>query len=129
MVTLYAIPLNSAVRLPYFDRVRLSLLLPTRLGVGACRAALAAAAWRPAEVGVVGGHGHDGHVAHHPRPTGDLHQGCQMAKFHPFLGLHQGGGRGGAIQGKEGIKFAVYHSGAIVQKPRGPKTYDIKIWL
>ena len=23
----------------------------------------------------------------------------------PFLGLHQGGGRGGAIQGKEGIKF------------------------
>ena len=34
-------------------------------------------------------------------------QGCQMAKFHPFLslGLRQGGGRGGAIQGKEGIKF------------------------
>ena len=23
----------------------------------------------------------------------------------PFLGLRQGGGRGGAIQGKEGIKF------------------------
>ena len=31
-----------------------------------------------------------------------------IAKFHPFLsflGLRQGGGRGGAIQGKEGIKF------------------------
>ena len=30
-----------------------------------------------------------------------------MAKFdfHPLLGLRQGGGRGGAIQGKEGIKF------------------------
>ena len=23
----------------------------------------------------------------------------------PFLGLRQGGGRGGAIQGKEGVKF------------------------
>ena len=26
-----------------------------------------------------------------------LSQGCQMAKFDPFLGLRQGGGRGGAI--------------------------------
>ena len=34
-------------------------------------------------------------------------RGCQMAKFdfHPLLGLRQGGGRGGAIQGEEGIKF------------------------
>ena len=40
----------------------------------------------------------------HP-PISDEVQGCQMAKFDPFLGLRQGGGRGGAIQGKEGIKF------------------------
>ena len=33
-------------------------------------------------------------------------QGCQMAKFDPFLGLHQGGERWGAIQGKERINFA-----------------------
>ena len=37
----------------------------------------------------------------------------------PFLGLRQGGGRGGAIQGKEGIKFC---SVAIVQKPVRPNT-------
>ena len=44
----------------------------------------------------------------------DLYQGCQMAKFYPFLSLDcagveglgaPGGGRGGTIQGKEGIKF------------------------
>ena len=35
-------------------------------------------------------------------------QGCQMAKFDPFLSLdcaRVDRGRGGAIQGKEGIKF------------------------
>ena len=34
-------------------------------------------------------------------------QGCQMAKCDPFLSLDcaRGGGCGGAIQGKEGIKF------------------------
>ena len=36
--------------------------------------------------------------------TNDNH-GCQIAKFDPFLSLDQGGGRGGGIQGKEGIKF------------------------
>ena len=45
--------------------------------------------------------------------AGDFTQGCQMAKFDPFLSLDcarveglgaQGGGREGAIQGKEGIK-------------------------
>ena len=42
----------------------------------------------------------------------------------PFLGLRQGGGREGTIQGKErkGSNFAVYHSRAIVQKPEGPNT-------
>ena len=25
--------------------------------------------------------------------------------------------------------FAAQHSGAIVQKPEGPNTYDLKIWL
>ena len=35
-------------------------------------------------------------------------QGCQMTKFDSFLsldGARPGGERGGAIQGKEGIKF------------------------
>ena len=36
-------------------------------------------------------------------------QCCQMAKFDPFLSLDcarvEGVGRGGAVQGKEGIKF------------------------
>ena len=44
----------------------------------------------------------------------------------PFLGLRQGGGGGGAIQGKEGIKFCNVASGAIVQMPEGPNTYDSK---
>ena len=41
--------------------------------------------------------------------TGGHNQGCQMAKFDPFLSLDcarvEGVGLGGATQGKEGIKF------------------------
>ena len=57
----------------------------------------------------VPGHGH-GQVD----PLALHLHGCQIAKFDPFLSLDcarvegmgaQGGGRGGAIQGKEGIKF------------------------
>ena len=52
---------------------------------------------------------HDDSSAAAPSGKGrDWEQGCQSAKFDPFasfLGLCQGGGCGGAIQGKEGIKF------------------------
>ena len=45
----------------------------------------------------------------------------------PFLGLRQGGGRGGAqSKGRKGSNFAAQPSGAIVQKPVGPNTYDSK---
>ena len=44
-----------------------------------------------------------------PETMGEGDHGCQIAKFDSFLffGFRQGGGRGrgGAIQGKEGIKF------------------------
>ena len=44
----------------------------------------------------------------------------------PFLGLRKGGGRGGAIQGKEGIKFS---SEAYQSHSHGPNTYNLKIRL
>ena len=39
--------------------------------------------------------------------------------------------QGWRAQSKEskGSNFAAQHSGAIVQKPKGPNTYDLKIWL
>ena len=49
----------------------------------------------------------------------------------PFLGLRQGRRMGGAIKGNEEIEFCsvAYPSGAIVQKPEGPNTYNLTIWL
>ena len=50
-----------------------------------------------------------------------------MAKFDPFLSLDCAGMQGmGAIQVMDRIKFC---NVAIVQKPEGPNTYDLKIWL
>ena len=49
---------------------------------------------------------------------GEGGQGCQMAKFDPFLGLCQGGGRGAQSKERKG-SF----------KPKGPKSYNLKIWL
>ena len=54
-----------------------------------------------------------------------------MAKFDPFLFLDCAPTPPTLAQSKEtkGSNFAVYRSGAIVQKPEGPNTYDLKIWL
>ena len=56
---------------------------------------------------------------------------CQMAKFDPFLSLDCARVVGVGAQSKErkGSNFAAQRSGAIVQKPEGPNTYDLKIWL
>ena len=58
-------------------------------------------------------------------------QGCQMAKFDPFLSLDcaRVEGVGAQSKGRKGSNFAAQRSGAIVQKPEGPNTYDLKIWL
>ena len=42
----------------------------------------------------------------------------------PFLGLRQGGGRGAQSKERKGSNFAGQRSGAIVQKPEGPYTYE-----
>ena len=54
-----------------------------------------------------------------------------MAKFDPFLSLGCARVEGVGAQSKErkGSNFAALHSGAIVQKPEWPNTYDLKIWL
>ena len=56
-----------------------------------------------------------------------------MAKFDPFLSLDCAGVEGVGAQSKErkGSNFAAQRSGAIaiVQKPEGPNTYDLKVWL
>ena len=61
--------------------------------------------------------------------VGSDEQGCQMAKFDPFLSLDCAGVEGEGAQSKErkGSNFAAQRSGAIVQKPEGPNTYDLKI--
>ena len=53
------------------------------------------------------------------------------AKFDPFLSLDCARVEGVGAQSKErkGSNFAAQRSGAIVQKPKGPNTYDLKIWL
>ena len=53
-----------------------------------------------------------------------LAQGCQMAKFDPFLSLDCARLEGVGAQSKErkGSNFAAQRSGAIVQKPEGPNT-------
>ena len=57
-------------------------------------------------------------------------QGCQMAKFDPFLSLDCARVEGVGAQSKErkGSNFAAQRSRAIVQKPKGTNTYDLKIW-
>ena len=52
-----------------------------------------------------------------------------MAKLDPFLSLDSARVEGVAAQAKErkGSNFAAKRSGAIVQKPKGPNTYDLKI--
>ena len=54
--------------------------------------------------------------------------GCQMAKFDPVLSLDCARVEGVGAQSKErtGSNFAAQRSGAIVQKPEGPNTYDLK---
>ena len=58
-------------------------------------------------------------------------QGYQMAKLDPFVSLDCARVEGVGEQSKERkeSKFAAQHSGAIVQKPEGPNTYDLKIGL
>ena len=53
------------------------------------------------------------------------------AKFDPFLSLDCARMEGMAAQSKErkGSNFATQLCGAIVQKPEGPNTYNLKIWL
>ena len=55
-------------------------------------------------------------------------QGCQMAKFDPFLSLECARVEGVGAQSKErkGSNFAAQRSGAIVQRPEGLNTYDSK---
>ena len=56
---------------------------------------------------------------------GDGHsQGCQMAKFDPFLSLDCARVEGVGAQSKErkGSNFSAWRSRAIVQKPKGPNT-------
>ena len=51
-----------------------------------------------------------------------------MAKFDPFLSLDCARVEGVGAQSKErkGSNYAAQRSGAIVQKPEGPNTYDSK---
>ena len=53
------------------------------------------------------------------------------AKFDPFLSLDCARVEAVRAQSKErmGSNYAAQRSGAIVQKPEGPNTYDLKIWL
>ena len=53
------------------------------------------------------------------------------AKFDPFLSLDCARVDSMGAQSKErkGSNFAVQPSGAIVQKPKGPNTYNLKIRL
>ena len=54
-----------------------------------------------------------------------------MAKFDSFLSLDRARVEGVGAQSKErkGSKLAAQHSGVIVQKPKVPNTYELKIWL
>ena len=54
-----------------------------------------------------------------------------MAKFDPLLSLECARVEGMEAHSKEGkgSNFAAQRSGAIVQKPEGPNTYDLKIRL
>ena len=54
-----------------------------------------------------------------------------MAKFDPFFSLDWARAEsvGAQSQERKGSNFAAQRSGAIDQKPEGPNTYDLKIWL
>jgi len=54
-----------------------------------------------------------------------------MAKLDPCLSLDCARVEGVGAQSKErmGLNFAAQRSGALVQKPEGPNTYDLKIRL
>ena len=54
-----------------------------------------------------------------------LRHGCQMAKFDP-LGCARVEGVGAQSKERKGSNFAAQRSGAIVQKPEWPNTYDSK---
>ena len=64
----------------------------------------------------------------HAQCDGCARHGCQMAKFDPFLSLDCARVEGMGAQSKEskGSNFAAQRSGAIVQKPEGPNTFDSK---
>ena len=55
------------------------------------------------------------------------------AKFGPFLSLDCAPtptpSTFAQSKDRKGSNFAAQRSGAIVQKPEGPNTYDLKIWL
>ena len=59
----------------------------------------------------------------------DMSQGCQMAKFDPFLSCPHALNPG-AIQGKEGNQI-LQRSGAEPQsfKPKGPNANNLEVWL
>ena len=73
----------------------------------------------------------DEHAAVFLKEVSRYVHGCQMAKFDPFLSLDCARMEGVRAQSKEtkGSNFAAQGSGAIVQKPEGPNTYDLKILL
>ena len=60
--------------------------------------------------------------------SSSLAQGCQMAKFDPFLSSDCARVEGVGAQSKErkGSNFVAQRSGAAVQKPKGPNTYNSK---
>ena len=53
------------------------------------------------------------------------------SKFDPFLSLDcaRVEGMGALSKERKGSNFAAQRSGAIVQKPKGPNTFNLKIWL
>ena len=56
-------------------------------------------------------------------------QGCQMAKFNPSFPWIAPPSALAQSKERKGSDFAVQRCRAIVQKPKGPNTYNLKIWL
>ena len=52
-----------------------------------------------------------------------------MAKFDPFLSWIAPGWRAWGRNPRKGRDHILQRSGALVQKPEGPNTYNVKIWL
>ena len=52
-----------------------------------------------------------------------------MAKFDPFLSLRPTPSTLAQSKERRGSNFAAQRSKASVQKPEGPNTCDLKIWL